>query len=98
MADYEYTYNEAAKPEFERTKQEIMSLAWNVRTIGDANNDGRVNIRDATTIQQYVAGLVSENDNDFDYKNADVDTDGKVTVRDATKIQKFIAEIILSLC
>lgn len=98
MADYEYTYNETVKPDFERTKQELLSLAWNVRTIGDANKDGNVNIKDATKIQRYVAGLVSENSKDFDYKNADVDTDGKVTVRDATKIQKLIAEIVLSLC
>ncbi len=98
MSDYEYRYNEEVRPNFERSKQEIMSLAWNVRTVGDADKDGRVSIKDATKIQCYVAGLVGESDKNFDYKNADVDTDGKVTVRDATKIQKFIAEILVSLC
>ncbi len=98
MEDYEYIYNEEVRPDFERSKQEILSLAWNVRTIGDANMDGQVNIKDATAIQKYIAGLTTEADLDFSYKNSDVDTDGKVTVKDATKIQKFIAGMLLSLC
>lgn len=98
MADYEESYNQQELSEFERVKQEVLALAWNVRTIGDANKDGAVNIKDATKIQCFAAGLISSDSEKFDYKNADADTDGKVTVRDATKIQKLIAGIINSLC
>lgn len=78
-------------------RSELFELAWNVRTAGDSNNDGKVNVRDATRIQRYAAGLITADDPDFNYKNSDVDTDGKVSVKDATRIQKYVAGIIVSL-
>lgn len=78
-------------------KKELLSLAWNIRMVGDSNKDNKVNIKDATNIQRYVAKLIDENAGDFDYKNSDVDTDGQITVRDATEVQKFIAGITDSL-
>lgn len=86
----------SAKVTSDTRRQELLELAFNVRNLGDANNDGRVNIKDATQIQKFVALMISENPRDFIYKNADVDTDGKITVRDATKIQKYSARIISS--
>lgn len=97
MQDFESRQVSFAHQEVEQSKKELLSLAWNVRTVGDANNDNQVNIKDATKIQCFVAGLADENDADFNYKNADVDTDGKVTVRDATQIQKIVAGIVKSL-
>lgn len=78
-------------------KKELLKLAWNVRMVGDSNRDNKVNIKDATNIQCYLAKLIDENTEDFDYKNSDVDMDGQVTVRDATAIQKFVAGITDSL-
>ena len=78
-------------------KEELLSLAWNVRSLGDTNCDNKVNIKDATQIQRFVALIIDESSKDFSYKNADVNTDGKITIRDATIIQKFVAKIIDSL-
>ena len=57
-------------------------------TLGDANNDGEIDIRDATEIQRYLANYI-----DFDRAHwlaADFDLDGDVTVADVTAIQRFI--------
>lgn len=78
-------------------KEELLSLAWNVRSLGDTNCDNKVNIKDATQIQRFIALIIDETAEDFSYKNADVNTDGKITIRDATTVQKFVAKIIDSL-
>lgn len=56
---------------------------------GDANSDGKVNIADATTIQQYLIGKVTYKD--MHYVASEVNGDGKVTIADATFLQKQIA-------
>lgn len=57
--------------------------------LGDANSDGKVNVKDATYIQKFIAGLI----NTIDEEVADCNSDGKVNVKDATAIQKFIASL-----
>lgn len=61
--------------------------------IGDVNLDGKLNIRDATLIQKYLAKMVEFNDLQKKYL-ADFNADFKVTIKDATAIQKKIANII----
>lgn len=59
---------------------------------GDVNGDGKLNIKDATAIQKYLAKLA-----EFDAVQltlADVNKDGKVNIKDATYIQKKIAKLI----
>lgn len=65
------------------------------RLIGDARNDEKLNIRDATNIQRFIAGLgnVSDYDNEFYKDVADFNGDGEVNIRDATAIQKRLAHI-----
>ncbi len=87
----------SAKDLASERKEELLSLAWNVRSLGDANCDNKVNIKDATQIQRFIALIIDESSKEFSYKNADVNTDGKITIRDATIIQKFVAKIIDSL-
>lgn len=67
---------------------------------GDTNNDGTVNIKDATLIQKWLVGikaidLVQEIGDDYMDSSVvgDFDYDGKITVKDATEIQKTIAGI-----
>lgn len=60
--------------------------------IGDVNNDGSIDITDATMIQKAVAELIELDNNQI--KAADTNNDGNVDVTDATAIQKYIAEII----
>lgn len=58
----------------------------------DVNRDGKFNISDATTIQKYRVGLLS--DDDIDSAQADANRDGKITIRDATYIQMILAGIL----
>lgn len=60
------------------------------RTSGDANGDGRVDVRDVTAIQRHIAD--NETLNGVDLANADVDGDGEVTIADATRLQRYLAE------
>ena len=59
--------------------------------LGDVNGDGKVNIKDATTIQKSAASLVTLTGKQS--KAADVNGDDKVNVNDATVIQKYTAGI-----
>lgn len=59
---------------------------------GDVNQDGEINIKDATAIQKHVAALeVLEGDG---LAAADYDNDEVITIKDATAIQKKIAGLI----
>lgn len=60
--------------------------------LGDVNRDGKVNVRDATAIQKYLAKMIKTED--LDLTVADFDQNGKVNVKDATNIQKKIAGLI----
>ena len=58
--------------------------------IGDANGDGRINIRDVTAIQRHIAEVMILTGEGL--AAADVNGDGTVTVDDATLLQMFLAE------
>ncbi len=89
--DFEQECALSAKDVVANNKKELLELAWNVRTRGDVNSDNTVNVKDATAIQKYCAGMQTSA---FVYKNADVNTDGKVNVKDATTVQKFVAGLV----
>ena len=57
--------------------------------VGDVDENGKVNVRDATTIQKSLAKIVTLSENAK--MLSDVDFSGAVNVRDATAIQKWIA-------
>ena len=58
--------------------------------MGDANDDGKVNILDVTAIQRWVAELgVPE---PYQKIMADVNGDGRADISDATMIQRYLAE------
>lgn len=67
------------------------------RLKGDANNDGVVNINDATCIQKFVAEIPDTNGNIFidinnaeDFYASDVNNDNSIDVKDATEIQRML--------
>lgn len=64
----------------------------NVIQCGDANTDGKINIRDATCIQKYAADIIRLDE--IAQIRADANFDGKINVRDATYIQKLLAELL----
>lgn len=72
----------------EATKDETTydeALSW-----GDANCDGKVNIKDATAIQKHVANLVLLSDEGRILSNF-INKDTPLTVRNATAVQKHCA-------
>ena len=60
---------------------------------GDANGDGKINIRDVTFIQMYLADLVDEL-TPQQIAAADVSHDNTVNIRAATLIQMYIVRLI----
>ncbi|MBQ9743185.1 MAG: serine hydrolase [Ruminococcus sp.] len=56
---------------------------------GDSDEDGKVNIKDATAIQKHIADLIKLSNSGL--LMADVDASGLVNVKDATVIQKHLA-------
>lgn len=64
----------------------------NAGIIGDVNSDGKVDVTDATLLQQYLAEMVELSPAQLAV--ADANGDGKIDVTDATAIQNYIAELI----
>ena len=60
--------------------------------IGDVNGDGKVDVTDATLLQQYLAEMAELSPAQLAV--ADTNGDGKIDVTDATAIQNYIAELI----
>lgn len=58
---------------------------------GDVNKDGKIDIKDATEIQKYLASSAGSSEN-FDVMAADVNSDGRITVLDVTAVQLILAE------
>ncbi len=75
-------------------KANFASVAANInlRTVGDANNDGTVNVKDATIIQKHLAGIITLNT--LSVEISDINCDGKVTVKDATAIMKKLVALL----
>ncbi|MBQ7818417.1 MAG: Cys-Gln thioester bond-forming surface protein [Bacteroidales bacterium] len=57
--------------------------------VGDINRDGRLNIKDATAIQKFLARLTTLDEASLVL--ADTDKNGRVTIKDSTNIQKYLA-------
>jgi len=58
---------------------------------GDVDGNGVVNIKDATAIQKFIAGMTIPV---FYESVADADENGSINVKDATAIQKWIASLL----
>lgn len=62
------------------------------KTLGDADMNGEMNVKDATHIQMYLANFISEDE--IDLSVCDLDCDGDVSVKDATQIQMILAGFV----
>ena len=60
--------------------------------VGDADLNSVVNVKDATLIQKYVAGLAKLSSDSLEV--SDTDANSTVNVKDATLIQKYAAGIV----
>ncbi len=61
--------------------------------LGDANNDGAVNMKDVLTLRKQIAGM----DVTFNVTNADVNEDGDVNMKDVLMLRKYLADLIETL-
>lgn len=59
--------------------------------IGDADENSKINIKDATTLQKHLAKLITLSDTGV--LAGDANEDGKLNVKDATEIQKHLANL-----
>ena len=58
--------------------------------LGDANDDGAVNMKDVLVMRKALAGM----DVSMNNFNADVNQDGSVNMKDVLQIRKFLANVI----
>ena len=59
---------------------------------GDVNQDGKVSVEDATTLQRYLAEYITLSPEQM--LAADANNDGKVNIRDVSAIQRAVAKYI----
>ena len=59
--------------------------------LGDVDGNDSINVKDATAIQKFVAGMEVPS---FNEAAADADESGSINVKDATAIQKWVAGIL----
>lgn len=100
-SSYEYTFKQAGTYSVYVTcygyagfsdTEKIYIRVLDTNYLGDANSDGIINVEDATSIQKYIVGLFSLDEENI--INLDVNFDGKIDVLDATLIQKFCVKLI----
>ncbi len=97
--DKVYSLEDAYKAYPEYSEKMISMLDYpdsgHYRLIGDADDNNRIDIKDATRIQKRVAGfdLGEIYREHLEIGASDFNADGNLNVRDATEIQKFIAGI-----
>ena len=87
--------NGADEEELQRAYIELqiaVATAAQFHFSGDVSLDGKLNVKDVTLVQKYVARTVTTL-SDLAYKQGDVNYDGKLTIKDATKIQQMIAGV-----
>jgi len=58
---------------------------------GDVNGDQRINIKDVTFIQKFLAKVIELTDREL--IRANVDKSGRLDVKDATHLQKWLAKL-----
>lgn len=63
-------------------------------TLGDVNNDGNIDAKDAVLVLRYAAKLTDLNSQQ--QLSADVNADGAIDAKDAVKILRYAAELITS--
>ncbi len=90
-----YTALEACDMGFEDLNIAFASAGENCALVGDAHRDFVLNIKDATALQKYIAGMdVPWDCNVWEYYVFDFNGDKDVDIKDATAIQKHLAGIV----
>ena len=72
------------------TEKIIVTVSDDGKLLGDANEDGVVNVRDAA----FIAKALAKGEEDTLPDNSDYNQDGKINVRDAAAIAKYLAQAV----
>lgn len=95
----ETTTTYATKPTTITTVSTIATSATTVTTkptenksLGDVNNDGEVDSKDAVNVLKDYASFLTSNKYSLDMDKADINGDGKIDSKDAVLILKYYAE------
>ena len=91
-ATTELTTTEPTTTEPVTTKPPVTDPTDPPKPLGDANGDGKVNVKDVTYIQLYFVKLLDENR--IDLSVCDVNGDGHINIKDATYIQLRLANLL----
>lgn len=86
VSDIVFDYKDIMLPVYVQNDTECVE-----ELLGDANEDGKMNIKDATIIQKYIANILTLSEHSLEL--ADFNESGDVNIKDATAIQKYIAGI-----
>ena len=99
----ETTTTSATKPTTITTVSTIATSATTVTTkptenksLGDVNNDGAVDSKDAVIVLKDYASFLTSNKYSLDIDKADINGDGKIDSKDAVLILKYYAEKLAS--
>jgi len=84
ISDLDCCDDEQNNVEFEITIDEATEVTF---VLGDANEDGKINIKDSALVRRYVAGwnvVINMN-------ASDVNGDGKINIKDSALIRRYVA-------
>ncbi len=87
----EYTMTVSSTDVYGEYAEKTINFVVLDKITGDADDNDIVNIKDATLIQKYIAGLASADE--INTELADCDNDAEITIKDATAIQKYLAHL-----
>ncbi len=73
-----------------------MCAYWRPKTgvLGDANQDGKITVKDVTFIQNYINNQATITKNSHHWFLCDVTFDGNVTIKDATLISRYLSNLV----
>jgi alpha-amylase len=83
--------NNSTQPQVSPVVTTVTAAAGSGILLGDANLDGKIDVKDALLIQKYAIKLAVMSSDQI--LASDVDGDGKVTVKDALIVQKYCIKI-----
>ena len=70
-----------------------LKLPTGEKMLGDANDDGNVNMKDVLLMRKFLAGI----DVTYNAQNADCNEDGTVNMKDVLQLRKYLAGLITEL-
>ena len=87
-----YADTEVSQMDVDRIVNDLVDKLSHVRSLGDVNNDGKVDTKDASMVLQHLAELIDLSEGET--LSADVNQDHVVDSKDPREILRYAAEII----